>query len=57
MRWTHSGMGLIVAGLIVSMVGVGIVLFRVFQIPGYWAPLLVGVALLLAGVARRRGHT
>lgn len=53
----HSGRGLIVAGLIVSTVGVGIVLFRVFQIPGYWAPLLVGVALLLAGVARRRGHT
>lgn len=49
-------MGLIAAGLIVSTVGIGIILF-VLQMPGYWAPLLVGVALLLAGLARRRGHT
>jgi uncharacterized membrane protein HdeD (DUF308 family) len=56
MRTAHSGKGLIVAGLVVSMIGLGIVLFRVLQIPGFWAPLMVGVALLLAGVLRR-GHS
>jgi len=43
------------AGLIVTLIGLGIVLIRAFQVPGYWIPLVVGVALLLMG-AVRRGH-
>jgi len=43
------------AGLIATLIGLGIVLIRVFQVPGYWIPLAVGVALLLVGVVRR-GH-
>lgn len=42
------------AGLIVSLVGLGIVMVRTLQIPGYWIPLMVGVALLIAGALRRR---
>jgi len=44
---------LMVAGLIVSLVGLGIVMVRTLQIPGYWIPLGVGVALLIAGAIRR----
>ncbi len=40
------------AGLVVTLVGVGIVLVRTLQIPGYWIPLGVGVALLVAGAIR-----
>jgi hypothetical protein len=43
------------AGLIVTLIGLGIVLIRAFQVPGYWIPLVVGVALLLVGFVRR-GH-
>jgi len=41
------------AGLIVTLVGLGIVLVRALHVPGYWTPLLVGVALLVAGAVRR----
>jgi hypothetical protein len=44
------------AGLIVTLVGLGIVMVRTLQVPGYWIPLGVGVALLVAG-ALRRGRT
>jgi hypothetical protein len=44
---------MMMAGLIVTVIGGGIVLFRAFQVPGYWIPLLVGVALLLIGAIRR----
>ena len=55
MKCAHSGKGLMMAGLIVTLIGLGIVLIRAFQVPGYWIPLLIGVALLVAG-AVRRGH-
>jgi len=41
------------AGLILTVIGSGIVLIRAFQVPGYWIPLLIGVALLLIGAIRR----
>ena len=41
--------GLIVAGLIVSLIGVFIVIRHTLDIPRYWTPLFVGVALILAG--------
>jgi hypothetical protein len=55
MQCGHSGKGIMMAGLIVTLIGLGIVLVRAFQVPGYWIPLVVGVALLLVG-AVRRGH-
>ncbi len=49
----RSGGGLILAGGIVSFIGVCIVLFKVLRLPEYWAPLMVGLGLLLMGVIRR----
>jgi hypothetical protein len=53
MRCAHSAKGMMTAGLIVTVIGIGIVLIRAFQVPGYWIPLVVGVALLLVGAVRR----
>jgi hypothetical protein len=55
MPCAHSGRGLMLAGLILSLIGLGIVMVRTLQIPGYWIPLGVGVAMMLFG-AVRRGH-
>jgi hypothetical protein len=51
----RSGRGLIVAGAIVTFVGLCIVLVKVARVPEYWIPLMVGVGLLLFGLLRR--HT
>jgi hypothetical protein len=48
-----SGNGLMIAGLIVTLVGLGIVLTRTLAIPREWTTVLIGVALLVAGAARR----
>lgn len=47
-----SGKGLMMAGAIVTFVGLCIVLIRVLQVPQYWAPLMVGVGLFLLGLVR-----
>lgn len=44
------GMGLICAGLVVFFVGLAIVLFKELNIPGYFIPLVVGLALIVTGV-------
>lgn len=44
---------LMVAGLIVSFVGLCVVLVRVLRVPEYWVPLMVGLGLILLGVIRR----
>jgi hypothetical protein len=49
----RCGNGLIVAGVIVTLVGLGIVLTETLQLPRSWMVVLVGVALLVAGAARR----
>src|SRR5262245_6134528 len=41
---------LLLAGLIVTLVGLFVVLRHELHIPSYWTPLLVGVALLIVGV-------
>ena len=41
---------LMVAGLIVTLVGLFIVIRHEMAIPSYWNPLLVGIALLVVGV-------
>ena len=47
------GGGLMFAGLIVMLVGLGVVVIRTMELPGYWTPVLVGAVLFLAGAARR----
>ncbi len=49
----RSGNGLIVAGTIVSVVGLVIVLVKVLRVPEYWVPLMVGLGLLALGVIRK----
>ena len=48
-----AGNGLLVAGLIVTLIGLGIVLTRTLAIPREWTTVLIGLALLVAGAARR----
>jgi hypothetical protein len=38
-----------VAGLVVTLVGLFIVIRHEMGIPSYWTPLLVGIGLLIAG--------
>lgn len=45
-----SGMRLICAGAIVFLVGLTIILFKELNIPRYWIPAMIGLALMLAGV-------
>ena len=49
----RCGNGLIVAGLIVTLVGLGVVLMETLKLPRSWMIVLAGVALLVAGAARR----
>jgi len=46
----RSGNGLITAGVIVTLVGLMIVIVRELHIARHWMPLLVGVALIVAGL-------
>jgi hypothetical protein len=48
-----SGNGLILAGLIVTLIGLAVVVTRAYHIPREWTTVGVGVALLAAGAARR----
>ena len=45
-----AGRGLMTAGAIVTIVGLGIVIMKTLHLPGYWMPVIVGVALFTAGV-------
>jgi hypothetical protein len=57
MACRRSGSGLMLAGLIVTLVGFAVALTHTFEIPRHWTTVAVGVALLIAGgvraVARR----
>jgi hypothetical protein len=44
-----AGQGLMTAGAIVTVVGLGIVIMKTLQLPGYWTPVIVGVGLFIAG--------
>ena len=48
----RQGRALMTAGAIVALVGVAIVVVRTFEVPRHWWPLLVGLALFLAGALR-----
>jgi hypothetical protein len=47
-----SGYGLLLAGVIVSMIGLSLALVQAFDIPRYWTTLGIGLALLVAGAVR-----
>jgi hypothetical protein len=49
----RSGGGLILAGAIVTFVGLCIMLVKMARVSEYWIPLVVGVALILVGLIRR----
>jgi hypothetical protein len=40
---------LMLAGLIVTLIGLFIVIRHEMGVPSYWSPLLVGIGLLIAG--------
>jgi hypothetical protein len=44
-----AGRGLMVAGAILTAIGIGVVLMNALRLPGYWMPLIIGVGLLVAG--------
>ena len=48
-----AGNGLILAGLIVTLIGLAVVATRTFHIPREWTTVGIGLALLAAGAARR----
>jgi hypothetical protein len=52
MNGKRSGRALMTAGAIVALVGLGIVAVRLLEIPRYWLPLFVGVALFFIGAIR-----
>lgn len=47
-----SGGGLMLAGLIVTMVGLALALGVTLQIPRHWTPVLIGVVLFAIGAVR-----
>jgi hypothetical protein len=48
-----GGNGLILAGVIVTLVGLAVVLVRTLAVPREWVTVLVGLALVGAGLVRR----
>jgi hypothetical protein len=48
----RSSKGLMMAGAIVTFIGLCIVLVQVLRVPRYWVPLMVGVGLFLMGFIR-----
>ena len=52
MTCRRPGSGLILAGLIVTLVGLAVALTHTFEIPRHWTTVAVGVALLVAGGVR-----
>ncbi len=52
MACRRSGSGLMLAGLIVTLVGLAVALTHTFEMPRHWTTVAVGVALLVAGAVR-----
>ena len=48
----RSGGRLMMAGAIVTFIGLCIVLIRVSRVPEYWTPVMVGVGIFLLGLIR-----
>jgi len=52
MTCRRSGFGLMLAGAIVTLVGLAVALMHTFAIPRHWTTVIVGIALLGAGAIR-----
>ena len=52
----RSSSGLMMAGAIVTFIGLCIILIRVLRVPAYWVPFMVGVGLFLMGFIRWLTH-
>ena len=48
-----AGNGLLLAGMIVTLVGLAVALTATLRIPRHWTTVGVGLALLATGVVRR----
>jgi len=40
------------AGIVVTLVGLAVALIETFQVPRHWTTVVVGIALLVAGALR-----
>ena len=47
-----GGSGLLLAGVIVTLVGLAVAMMHTLDIPGYWTTFAVGLALVAAGALR-----
>ena len=45
--------GLMLAGALLTLVGLGLVVVRLLGLPRYWTPVAVGISLLSVGVILR----
>jgi Mn2+/Fe2+ NRAMP family transporter len=48
-----AGVGLLLAGTIVTLIGLAIALRVTFEVPRHWTVFMVGVAILVLGGVRR----
>jgi len=48
----RSGSGLMVAGAIVIVIGLGVALIKAWNLPNYWIPVVVGIGLVVIGAIR-----
>ena len=49
----RPGNGLLLAGTILSVIGLCVVLLKVWHVPAYWVPLLAGRGRVVLGLVRR----
>jgi len=49
---SNSGGKLMMAGLIITFIGLCIVLVQILHVPRYWVPLMVGIGIFLVGLVR-----
>jgi len=52
MTCRRSGFGLLLAGSVVTLIGLAVALRHTFAIPDHWTTVVVGLALLGAGAVR-----
>ena len=48
----RSGTGLMLPGAIVIVIGFGVALLQVWNLPNYWIPVVVGIGLVVIGAIR-----
>ena len=47
-----TGRHLMTVGSIITTIGFSIVLFKVLRVPGYWVPVVIGLAIFVVGLVR-----